>query len=414
MITTFVHIGDFHARQDARNPARYAALGQINSEAKRVPNLGAWLWPGDLNDARMSIEDRNALATYLQAMAGVAPVILCYGNHDLPGDLDVFGRLSSIFPIYVVSTPQTIRVKIATGGFASIFVLPYPTKAGLTAQGIAKGDVVDAAGDLLEPIFMQAAADLEAARKNGDITLMIGHVNVAGSRTSVGQPNIGHEIELSPRHLDRLGPIYKGLNHIHVAQEIAGAHYAGSVCRLNWGEIEEKRYLTITHQENPHDGWRWPYSVTSHPIDIAPMYHVEGTLTRDGFTWAVTKGPGGDVLPAPASWKGCEVRVRYRFNQSEKSVLRDAVVLAEFAEAAKLEVEPIAVPDRALRAPEVAEARTLPEKIRAWATSTGVALPASAVDKLAQLDAGDSFQILTDVQAAIAAIEQPEKATVAA
>jgi hypothetical protein len=57
---------------------------------------------------------------------------------------------------------------------------------------------------------------------------MIGHVNVGGAITSSGQPNIGREIEISARHLDQLGNIYKGLNHIHKAQEIAGAWYAGS------------------------------------------------------------------------------------------------------------------------------------------------------------------------------------------
>ena len=72
------------------------------------------------------------------------------------------------------------------------------------------------------------------------MTLFIGHANVGGAVTSSGQPNIGREIELSPRHLDRLGPIYKGLNHVHKAQEIHGAHYPGSICRLDWGEIETK------------------------------------------------------------------------------------------------------------------------------------------------------------------------------
>jgi hypothetical protein len=78
------------------------------------------------------------------------------------------------------------------------------------------------------------------------LTLMIGHVNVAGAQLSNGQPSIGHEIELNPKHLDRLGDIPKLLNHIHKPQTIAGAHYAGSVCRLDYGEIEEKRYSSCT------------------------------------------------------------------------------------------------------------------------------------------------------------------------
>jgi hypothetical protein len=115
-------------------------------------DLGAWLWPGDLNHGRMTIDDRNALATRLLAMGNAAPVVLCYGNHDLPGDLDVFAKLKTTYPIFVVSTPEVITVTLATGERAAIFVLPYPTKAGLVALGIAKPDVIDAAADALDAI----------------------------------------------------------------------------------------------------------------------------------------------------------------------------------------------------------------------------------------------------------------------
>lgn len=413
MLTQLVHIGDFHAHPDARNAARYAALDQIIAEGRQLPNLGAWLWPGDLFHARSTIEDRNAIAERLIAMGSVAPVVICYGNHDLPGDLDVFAKLKTARPIAVVSVPQCLSVRLATGDMATIFVLPYPTKAGLTAMGIAKPDVLDAAADALEAIFRIAAAGLQEARDRGDLTLMIGHVNVGGSITSVGQPNIGREIEISGRHLDLLGPIYKGLNHIHKAQDIAGADYPGSVCRLNWGEVEEKGYIVVTLDkpcQDVPDGYR----VERCPIDVAPMFHVEGVLTRDAFTWQVTAGPGGEVLAAPASWKGCEVRVRFRFNQSEKGTLAEARVYAEFAEAARLEVEPIAVPDRALRAPEVAQAKTLADKVEAWATVSAVTLNDGVLEKLALLEHSDTLTVLKDVQASIDAGDVIEKATVAA
>jgi DNA repair exonuclease SbcCD nuclease subunit len=117
-------------------------------------------------------------------------------------------------------------------------------------MGVAKDAVIDTAANALDIIFMDAAAQLVQAREMwGDLTLMIGHVNVAGAMTSVGQPNIGHEIEITAAHLDRLGNIPKLLNHIHKAQEIGGAHYAGSVCRMNWGEIEDKGYSVVTFQE---------------------------------------------------------------------------------------------------------------------------------------------------------------------
>jgi exonuclease SbcD len=248
-MTSLVHIGDFHAAPGPRNADRYRALDQIIRGGLALERLGAWLWPGDLNHARMSIDDRNALADRLQRMAAAAPVLIVPGNHDAPGDLEIFGRLKTGWPITVIERPACIRIRLAGGGNATVFCLPYPTKAGLTALGAAPDEIVPAAAEALDHIFMQAAGELAQARAAGDLTLMIGHVNVAGSLTSVGQPNIGHEIEIGPRHLDRLGDIYKGLNHIHKAQAIAGAHYAGSVCRLDWGEVEEKRYLVIEFED---------------------------------------------------------------------------------------------------------------------------------------------------------------------
>lgn len=412
MATSLVHIGDFHAGPGPRNPARYRALDQVIAEGLALPSLGAWLWPGDLSHQRQTIDDENALIERLRRMSASAPVVLVYGNHDAPGDLDKFAFVSAGNPIYVVDRPQVLRIRLATMAFASIACLPYPHKHGLVLAGVANPDIVDEAANALDAIFMQFEMELADARAKGDLTLFIGHANVGGAVTSSGQPNIGREIELSPRHLDRLGPIYKGLNHIHKAQEIHGAHYPGSICRLDWGEIEEKRWLEVEYDGGPSASSY--HVVTSHAIGVMPMYHVEGELTRDGFTWRVTAGPGGELQEAPhamcascqghrecdgdrcatcdgvgevVSWKGCEVRVRYRFAQSEARIVDKAKVLAEFAEAVPhLSFDPIAVPDRALRAPEVAAAKTLNEKLAAWCELAGTVASEGVLQKLARLE----------------------------
>ncbi|MDP2320721.1 MAG: metallophosphoesterase [Acidobacteriota bacterium] len=420
MATSLVHIGDFHAGPGPRNAARYRALDQVIAEGLALPALGAWLWPGDLSHQRQTIDDENALIERLRRMSAAAPVVLVYGNHDAPGDLDKFAFVGSGHPIYVVDRPQVLRIRLASMAFASIACLPYPHKHGLVLAGVANPDLVDEAANALDAIFMQFEMELAEARAKGDLTLFIGHANVGGAVTSSGQPNIGREIELSPRHLDRLGPIYKGSNHIHKAQEIHGLHYPGSICRLDWGEIEDKRWLEVVC--NPVDaalrGGDGHFHVVPHAIDVAPMYHVEGELTREGFTWRVTAGPGGELQDAPTiecaacgetgdgeyqigegrlpctickgsgrlvSWKGCNVRLRYRFAQSEARIVNKALLLAEFAEAS-LTLDPIAVPDRALRAPEVAAAKTLPEKLRAWCELAGTVASDSVLQKLAQLE----------------------------
>lgn len=392
----FIHLGDLHLGPNDRNPDRIAALDQAIAENILQP-VAAWLWPGDLFHQRSRPEDRNVLKERLKRMANHAPVVLCYGNHDAPGDLDIFADLFAVHPIHVIHQPKVIDVHTATGIDVAVFVLPYPQRAGLVAAGVASELVVDAARGALDLIFMDAAAKLAEARTAGMLTMMIGHVNVAGSIVSSGQPNIGKEIEIDQALLDRLGPsmlVYKGLNHIHKAQLVAGAYYAGSICRLDWGEVDPKGYTVIDYEEG------LPF-VSFKPLDVAPMYHVEGKLDREGFTWNVV----GEAPFQPddlVDWTGAEVRVRFRFAAADKSLLDFDLVKVTFAGAKRLELDPIAEHTRAIRAPEVAAAQTLDEKLLAIAKGAGVDWTSGLTEKLALLQqAPDGAAFLSAVESGL-------------
>ncbi|MGE3276761.1 MAG: exonuclease SbcCD subunit D [Vicinamibacterales bacterium] len=409
MLHQFAHGGDLHLGPNDRNKDRRAAFDTFIAEGLALERLAAWCLPGDLNHARMTIEDRNYLADRLRAMADLAPVLIVRGNHDIPGDLDIFARLRAAWPVYVATTPGVVSVPLATGATASVFCLPYPTEAGLVSAGAAPGDVVQNARVALEAIFMEAGHQFDAARVMGEIPIALGHVNVAGSITATGQPNIGQEIEVDAALIALLGPCYVGLNHIHKGQQIGGAWYPGSFCRLDWGEIDPKRWLLVSYAENPSDVGGYTVGVEARPLAVAPLYHVEGVLTRDTFDWVVKAASDGAPIEAPASWAGCEVRVRYRFNASEKALLEHAKsrILAEFAEAARLELEPVAVPDRALRAPEVAAARSLADKVEAWAELSGAVVTEGVVEKLAALEHGDPATVLAGVRERADAVTRP-------
>jgi predicted MPP superfamily phosphohydrolase len=94
-MTSIVHIGDVHAAPGPRSADRWRAVDQIIREGLALEQLGAWLIPGDLFDALSTTEDRNAWDARLQRMADAAPVVIIYGNHDRPGDLDGFANLKA-------------------------------------------------------------------------------------------------------------------------------------------------------------------------------------------------------------------------------------------------------------------------------------------------------------------------------
>ena len=448
-MTRVVAIGDTHLHGgDLWNSDRIAALDQVIASGLDVSALGAWVWPGDVFDVGCPLGYGDVVASRVQTMADAAPLVICYGNHDRPQDLDIFARVRARWPVYVVAAPQALVVPLATGETASIFVLPYPQRGGLVGAGVETGAVIGAADALLDHIFMHAADQLTTARARGDLTLMIGHANIVDAVASAGQPQIGKEISVSAAHLSRLGPILKLFSHIHKPQAIHGADYIGSICRLSFGETEEKRYLIATLQGDSS------YVLESRPIACPPRYHVEGVLTRDGFTWRCTKGPGGPKDDPPLAechacdgngthvvmqtitrdmaidagdpdlfgatiedqerctecggsgsvvdWTGCDVRVRASYAHPERDVLAGARerVRQEFAAARRFEFEPVAVTDRALRAPEVISALTLDAKLRAWAKLTDVAWSeevARCADRLQQSE--DADVVAADVEA---------------
>lgn len=399
-IHQFVHLGDLHLRPNARNAQRLAALDQVIEEGLQLPDLGAWLWPGDLNHGRMSIDDRNALGARLQWMANRAPVVICYGNHDAPGDLDIFEKITAQYAIHVVRDPGVILVPLATDVTAAIFVLPYPSKGALLTLGSAGEDPLIDAQDILTRIWEAGVHHLATHHAQSRPCVMIGHVNVAGSIASTGQPQIGTEIELTREMLAQLGvlgqPIYRGLNHIHKAQKIGGAYYAGSMCRLDWGEVEEKRYLVIEYQR---DGAAWEWRVGSRPIHVPPMWHVEGELTEDNaMVWQVRVGADGATINPPDSWAGAEVRVRYRYPAAKQALINEDAIRTVFAGAARLQLEPIPVASQALRAPAVAAATTLVEKLEAWADLAKVPFTASQREKLTGLSTADAVALLNTIE----------------
>lgn len=419
MIHRFVHVGDLHLGPNARNEDRRRALDQILAE--NPSNVSAWLLLGDLNHGRSTIEDRNFLTERVVQMAGIAPVLVLYGNHDLPGDLDYLSFLAAFHQIYVIRTARVVRLALATGGHASIFCLPYPSRAGLVAAGVSTEQLGDEARAALDRIFMDAEDRLRAARERGDVTFMVGHINVGGSILSNGQPNIGREIELDPGLLTRFGRIPVLLNHIHRAQSIDNVWYAGSCCRLDWGEIDPKRYLVLHYStdaswgglrgDGPQDGvpGQCAWDVETPPLAVAPMYHVQGELSPEGFTW--TCDDGGEAEQAgPGFFTGAEVRVRYTYNTLDKERINEELVRAPFLGAKRLDVEPIAVNKRAMRAPEVAAATTLEAKGRAFAREAGLQWTEGVAAKLALVQLPDGAEFLTEVHRRLSGIaaEGPE------
>lgn len=401
MTSRIVCVGDTHLRSaHPRNAQRLAALDQVIAAGLALEELAAWAWVGDLFDTDSTVEDRLAVASRLRTMADRAPVFIPRGNHDGRGDLLIFAMLATRFPIIVCETTDVVTTTLATGHVATVFLLAYPEEGGLVAAGTPIADIPDVARQLLDTIFIDAGAKLEAARARGELTAFFAHANIYGAVSSTGQPSGWTDIVVDAALLTRLGDCPKVLGHIHKPQDIAGAVYAGSISRNTVGEVEDKRFLVV---EFP-DAHSWV--ARSYPIDVPAIWHVETAFVKgEPFVYRWTAGPDGEPLEPPVSLKGCEVRVRVTCPKSERMFYEMAKphILADFADC-KLSIEPIFQSDSALRSVEVAAARTLREKVAAWASVTGTVLPAAVLDKLDLLERSTPDAVLSDVRATIGAL----------
>lgn len=384
-----VHIGDTHGRTDERSADQFTSLDAAIGVAERLAaaeTLALIAWPGDLFHSVSDAATRNALQVRALQLAELAPVVIVRGNHDLAGELDVFARLRSRWPIAVSSTPEVLHIETAAWNpdsepnassrrrFARVFTLPYPNKAALVAAGTPPALVSQAARAALDGLMAYGAAELAAPppayARPACLNLVLGHGNVAGAQSSVGQPQIGNEIEFDAQMFERFGPdVYIGLSHIHKHQVVGRAVFAGSLCRLDFGELEPKGIVVATFEGAAFTGWRFEH------LDVRKMFHIEGTLAPAGFEYVVTRAAGMTELPKilPAgSFAGADVRVRYTYKRSQLPQLNVALIHAEFAEARTLKIE--AIPDREtdVRAPEIAAATTVAGKVEAFAARQGV------------------------------------------
>lgn len=407
MTHTVLHIGDIHlCSGHPRNEDRLRALDQILTYASTVEHLAATVIPGDLFHQKSTVTDRNELADRLVALATMAPIAIAQGNHDEPEGLDIFARLDTRWPIQIATTttgPRMIEMPTPTGIRIACFALPWPYKGGMVAAGVDHASLDQEGRHLLDPVFMWAAAELEAAAARGCLPLMIAHATIGGATASSGQPQIGTgSIEIDPGLLARLGPIYKGFSHIHKHQALHGAVYAGSICRMDFGENEEKGFIEVEYQR---DGDRWEHRWGFRPLQVSAQLLVEGNLTRDRFVWHIV-GHECAELPCDdcaARVPGADVRVKYSFVKAEIGALDVAKIHAAFAEARSLKLEPVAALEHQVRAPEIVAAATLEAKVEAYADRHGIAWTPGLVDKLAALQSKDGAALLTELNTSLAA-----------
>lgn len=347
---------------------------------------------GDLFERRPLPVETKAAAEWIIELAAFAPVIGVYGNHDVAESLALFNKLETENRVVFLERPDTVSVAGVT--FAC---MPWPSKAGLAAMypHLTRDELNSTAVTMLQSILRGMGDELDARDEacGPEPRFFLGHCQVRASRVSTGQPLMGCDFELGVEDLALVRAHFYGLGHIHLGVgnewDIAGAPaaYPGSPRRTSFGELEDKGYIIVEFDGPRLVGWE------RIKTPCAGMLHLTGEFVNAGL-YEGCEGPSGIVLhDRDVDVSGAECRLRYHVEAQDRAAatLDEARIERVLLDrgALSVKIEPEVVTTKRARAPEVARATTIGEKLTAHWESIGFdpgERRASLLEKAAQLE----------------------------
>lgn len=291
--------------------------------------------------------ERAAVADWLQRVSEVAPVVIVRGNHDFPGELPLRARRRSRHSVIVEEGAAVHRI----GGLA-IACVAWPQRQRLAAAIGEGGEALNQTGhELLCHVLLGLAAQLE---DHPGPTVLAGHLQCDGAKTSTGQELIGGAITVGLTDLDLVGAHFNVLGHIHLPQQLnLVTCYPGSPYHHTFGEPETK---SVVLAEVTVDGCEWRTIETP----ATPMVLIDAYWNGE-----VLQHLGND--PPPADGRGCEIRLRYHHATDQREPAKRAAheLADKWLEQGHVAVkcEPVVETTTTARAPEIASVPTLAAKV---------------------------------------------------
>lgn len=389
-MTKIAHFGDIHLDKGNKFEDTLACFDRGIDDAINE-KVELFVIAGDVFEKKSLPAERNLFAQRVTKMAEQASVVIIQGNHDVQGDLDIFGKLEGKHRIIVHTEPGSIYVNDEL----IAYTLPYPRfeKSHLMSNG--KNLSIQESNEQIRENLIRILREFvdKHAGYPEHSSILIGHINISGSQASTGQTMIGNEIELSAQDLAVAGAEAYLLGHIHKHQEIevpepSKGAYCGSINRMNYGEQEEKGYLLWTIEKGKAD-----YEFRS--VNARAMLIVDrewGRFDDDSHGWIANR--------APRDCKDADVRVRYSIPEDMKSEVDEAEIKEEFSKAHELKIERVLIPRTRIRSEEIAKAKTVQEKLEAYWKNNSRPDKKTAkgcLDKLALMETVTEEQIVKEV-----------------
>ena len=282
-----------------------------------------------------AFKNPNPTTTYQREFArrikGVAdhgiPVVLLVGNHDLPiaerraTSIEIF-RTLDVPNVYYAASDDLRIITTKRGRLLQVATSPYPLRARLMKQEDTKGLSLAQLDAKLEEIVSENIRALaDRARQQPDVpAVFVGHFTVRDAEYGFEHEAMLGSEPVIPKSVLAEGPWdYVALGHVHKHQDVNKGRYpsivyCGSLDRVDFSEVKEKKGWVEVEVEKGHTTWRF---VEQYKVPARPFAIVEADLKE-------ASDPTAAALTAIAqrNLKDAVVKVRLELLAWQEPLLR--------------------------------------------------------------------------------------------
>lgn len=280
---------------------------------------------------------QREFAARIRQLAGICPVVMVVGNHDMPvmtrkaSTLDIFATLK-VENVIVGDKPDVHHVETRRGP-VQVAVVPYPMRQRMLAQNEeTRGLGINETDAELREIVSDVIDELAESLEEGVPAVLAGHFAVQGARLGSEQGiMLGQDIAVL---LSKLAdPIwdYVALGHIHAHQDLnKGAHpavvYPGSLERIDFGERRDVKgfcWVTLAGEDTT-----WEFI----PVNARPFALIEVDVTE-----AEEPMPVIERAISRHDLRGAVVRVIIKAMPEQNNLIADRQIQALLGEASYID-----------------------------------------------------------------------------
>ncbi|MEW6613999.1 MAG: exonuclease subunit SbcD [Thermodesulfobacteriota bacterium] len=190
-------------------------------------------WKPTPEEYRLALETVTEIAKHCR-------IVIIPGNHDVAKS----GRSHGLIPFKYLRNPNLFFSdipEIIDLDECQVFTLPYPTPSLLRTNDQYKNLTIEELNGVVSSILQKVLRGFEVQRDEGRISIILGHITVAGAMYSESQIVPMHDISIPKKCLTWAD--YVALGHLHLSQEF----YPGSINREGFGDEKDlKGFRVVT------------------------------------------------------------------------------------------------------------------------------------------------------------------------